>query len=330
VAFIFNAAEAGPSTLIRCELDALPIVEVNQFAHRSKRHGVSHKCGHDGHMAIVTSLGEKLARHRPSSGRVILLFQPAEETGAGAQQVVKDSQFEQIQPDYAFALHNLPGQPLAQVGVKSGSFNCASRGLSIKLIGKTSHAAHPEDGNSPALVISHLIQQLPQLAEKLNGFALITVIAASLGAEGEPAFGTSPGEAKLMLTLRSETDQQMNLLVESVSQVVGLHTAEFGLSFDLSWHDVFHACSNTDKGYQKVVAACDELGVEYTRLQQAYRWSEDFGQLRNAAAEGAMFTLGSGINSPQLHNPDYDFPDQLIPVGRDLFFEIIRSINGIN
>ncbi len=332
---LFNDKQPGPTILLRCELDALPIQETNTFNHRSEHDGVSHKCGHDGHMAIITAVGEKLGRTRPQSGRVVLLFQPAEETGAGAIQVVEDSQFGLIKPDYAFALHNIPGHPLGQVFVKPGSFNCASRGMTVKLGGKTSHAAHPENGVSPAQALSQIIQQLPPMTEQIDEFSLVTVIAATLGvldvaADGSPqaAFGTAPGEATVMATLRTASNRAMETLVELTVHKVEQIAAEFNLSVELAWDDIFYACSNSQIGYEQVVSACNTLNIPCTTLTEAYRWSEDFGKLRDAANEGAMFTLGAGLDTPQLHNPDYDFPDALIAVGQGIFIEIINQING--
>jgi len=145
-------------------------------------------------MAIVAGLAERLHTHRPESGSVILLFQPAEETGEGADRVLSDSKFDQIQPDYVLALHNLPGYPLGQIIVREGVFASASSGLRIHLKGKTSHAAEPETGNSPALAVAQLIQVLssiPQYYTSLHEPAQATVIHAKVG---DVAFGTSPGE----------------------------------------------------------------------------------------------------------------------------------------
>src|SRR5690606_3950338 len=105
---IYDSGEPGPVTVFRCELDALPIQEINTFSHRSATEGVSHKCGHDGHMAIVTGLGKLLETNPPQKGKVILLYQPAEETGAGAAAVLNDERFLSLKPDFMYALHNLP------------------------------------------------------------------------------------------------------------------------------------------------------------------------------------------------------------------------------
>ncbi len=332
LAFVYNGENSGPTTLIRCELDALPIQESNTFCHRSQHTGVSHKCGHDGHMAIVTAVGEKLKNSKIKSGRAVLLFQPAEETGAGAVQVIEDKKFESLKPDYAFALHNLPGQPLGEVFVKPGSFNCASRGMTVKLLGKTSHAAHPEDGISPARALGYILDQLPKMAEPINEFSLVTVVGATLGVideTGQAPFGTSPGEATIMATLRTTSNEAMELLVTNTVDMIEQYVNTSGLSVEFGWNDVFYACNNTQVGYEKVVEACNNLSINCTTLTEAYRWSEDFGKLRDTAKEGAMFTLGAGAESPQLHNPDYDFPDSLITTGRDIFVEILRLNNGL-
>src|SRR5690606_35641080 len=112
--------------------------------------GKGHLCGHDGHMAIIAGHAGAMAARRPVRGRVIVLFQPAEETGAGAAAVIADPAFKAIEPDFAFALHNLPGVPLGAAGIRAGAFNFASEGLSIRLEGKTAHASQPEAGLSPA------------------------------------------------------------------------------------------------------------------------------------------------------------------------------------
>ncbi|MBB1487530.1 amidohydrolase [Oceanospirillum sediminis] len=324
LAFLFKGANPGPVTLIRCELDALPIQEINDLPYKSCIDGVSHKCGHDGHMAIVTALGNFLSGNKPENGSVICLFQPAEETGAGAIRVVEDETFSQLKPDFCFALHNLPGKPMGQVLCKPGTFNCASRGMIIRLTGKTSHAAHPEDGISPAIAMSHLIEGLTRLPDTMTGFNLVTVVHASLG---EIAFGTSPADAVVMATLRTTTNEAMNMLVAHACQLAEQQAKAEKLSVSIEWEDVFGASVNTDTGYQHVMRACQAVGVEAITMEEGFRWSEDFG-IFTEVSEGAMFALGSGEHSPQLHNPDYDFPDELIPTGFAVFREIIRGING--
>ncbi|MCG6210909.1 amidohydrolase [Vibrio furnissii] len=325
VAFVFQGQAPGSTTLIRCELDALPIEETNQFAHRSLHQGVSHQCGHDGHMAIVSALGQQLSQQRPQKGRVVLAFQPAEETGEGAINMVNDAKFATFMPDFAFALHNYPGLALGHVAVKAGPFNCASRGMIIRLKGKTSHAAHPENGVSPALAMCQIIEQLNALPASLTERCWVTVIHAKLG---EIAFGTAPGDAVVMATLRSETNQAMETLVAAATQLAQQSAQASGLAWSLEWQDVFQASVNSSLGCDLVVQACQNTQTPCTLLDEPMRWSEDFGQFTAVAKEGAMFVLGSGQQSPQLHNPDYDFPDELTPIGQRIFANLIEQING--
>ncbi len=331
VAFTFAAsdqalANQGPTTVFRCELDALPIQEVNTFEHRSVHDGVSHKCGHDGHMAIIYSVAQYLSENRPSTGRVVLLFQPAEETGEGAQAVVDSENYSLIKPDYCFALHNLPGAPAGQVRIKEGLFNFASIGLSITLKGKESHAAHPEDGDSPALMMCQIIEMLQTLAERVEGEHYITVVSAQLGEYG---FGTAPGDALVTATLRSTSNDDLDMLVATARENIDMLSEQHQyIQHDVSFSDHFTTCFNSPKATQMVIDACTSTGTDYQVIDQPYRWSEDFGRLLESANEGAMFTLGAGENSPQLHNPDYDFNDQLIEVANRVFVELIVRIHN--
>ncbi|TBW56227.1 amidohydrolase [Marinobacter halodurans] len=322
---VFNGADEGPTTLVRCELDALPIHEHGNHEHRSGISGCAHACGHDGHMSIVLGLARELQHQRPRQGRVILLFQPAEEDGQGARRVFHDPRFAPYQPDFAFALHNVPGLPLGEVFTRPGPFNCASRGMIIRLTGKTSHAAHPEDGISPAPALAHLMQVLPTLPRQFTESAWVTLVHARLGEKG---FGTAPGEAVLMATLRSETDDVMAALSEAACELARDAAAQADLEVTFEWEDDFLASVNGEAGFEHVAQACREAGVPFHRMPEGFRWSEDFGVF-TLHAEGAMFGLGAGDGHPQLHNPDYDFPDELIPVGLDLFLTIIRRINDL-
>ncbi|MEM8713498.1 MAG: M20/M25/M40 family metallo-hydrolase [Planctomycetota bacterium] len=331
VAAAFGSSDSpGPTVLVRAELDALPIQEATGVLHASQTPGVAHLCGHDGHMTILIGLARRLAESRPKDGRVIVLFQPAEETGRGALRVLADPRFPELQPDYAFALHNLPGAPRGEVLVRHGTFNCASRGLRVELQGRTSHAAHPEDGHSPARAMCELSLRLadlhrdPSLSEaelgSPPGLTLSTLIHARLG---EVAFGTAPGEAVVMATLRAEHDAQMQrlsaLALSEAQRIADAHH----LGIETSWHDEFRACVNSPEATELVEAAAEGLPLRH--LKDPFRWSEDFGCFADCGAEVAMFGLGAGESHPQLHAPDYDFPDELIERGVRLFERICRE-----
>ena len=140
MAAVFEGSSPGPTVMFRADLDALPILERSGVEYRSGVEGVAHLCGHDGHMAILCGLAQHLSARPPQKGRAVLLFQPAEETGSGAAQVIADPRFDRIRPDYAFALHNLPGYPAGSVVWRKGVCASASRGLVIRLQGSSAQA----------------------------------------------------------------------------------------------------------------------------------------------------------------------------------------------
>ncbi|MFZ0452280.1 MAG: amidohydrolase, partial [Ignavibacteriaceae bacterium] len=184
IAFIFKGKDEGKTILFRSELDALPIHEQNNFEYKSLTENVAHKCGHDGHMAILSGLASLLKNNKLKKGKIVLLFQPAEETGEGAKVVLEDKKFIAVKPDYVIALHNLPGFPINSVIIKPGIFASASKGMIIKLAGKTSHASEPEHGISPVPAIAAIMQKLPLLSEQIpdiREFSLITIIHVRVG-----------------------------------------------------------------------------------------------------------------------------------------------------
>ncbi|MCK0170979.1 amidohydrolase [Aliiroseovarius sp. S1123] len=320
VAAEFTGASDGPTVLLRCELDGLPIREISDLPYRSEVEGKGHLCGHDGHMVSMLGVAMYLAR-RPACGRVILLFQPAEETGAGAQAVIDDPRWAEIKPDFAFAYHNLPGRPLGEIGLRSGPGNCASRGMQILFEGRSSHAAAPQDGLSPAAAMATLMEALPALGSGQigdEGFALSTLTHAKLG---EPTFGIAPADGELRVTLRAVTNDRMERLMAKAQALVS--EARGDLKVQLHWHDVFRAVINNADAVQIARDVAQALGHETHEMTAPMPWSEDFGRFADDGASAAMLYVGSGVNQPQLHNPDYDFPDALLPVVIDQFCAIV-------
>src|SRR6056297_1409380 len=310
IAAIYEGAEAGPTVLFRCELDALPIPETGAAPHRSTVPGTGHLCGHDGHMAILMGLARLLSRARPARGRAVLLFQPAEETGAGAAAVIADPRFETVSADYAFALHNFPGLPLGHVSLIPGPVACASRGMEITLTGRAAHASQPETGISPMAALAGVMPALTALGHGRipdPDFALATITHARMGA---PAFGIAPGEAVLHVTLRTLTDDRMAALVAAAEALVEKAAAE-RLGHRIAWHDVFPHSANDAEATRIAARALDRLGMAHDGRGLPMRPSEDFGRF-GRSARAAMLFLGAGRDHPALHDPGYDFPDALI------------------
>ncbi|MEL7004348.1 MAG: amidohydrolase [Bacteroidota bacterium] len=325
IIFVFNGEREGPTLALRAELDALPIAETNTgLTYRSIHENTGHKCGHDGHMSMVAGLAPWLNEARPDRGRVILLFQPAEETGEGARRMLEDSKLSAYNPDYIFSLHNLPGYPMGQIVLKPDVFNAASKGLIIRLKGKTAHAAEPENGNSPDMVMVGIVQMLNGLIDELDlsDFGLVTVVHAQLG---EPAFGVSPDSAVIMTTIRAYEDGDLKEIEEAIRSFVKLEAETNKLQWSIEEADAFQSSVNDEKCVSLLKEIAKELDFDVLEKKAPLRWSEDFG-LFTQQFKGAMFGLGSGESTPDLHNPDYDFPDEILPVGVAMYKGLINRI----
>lgn len=325
VAAVYESGRKGPSILIRSELDALPIEEKTRVEYTSTISGRGHLCGHDGHSTILTALALGLSRNPPETGRVILLFQPAEETGAGAAAVLADPRFSEIRPDFSFSLHNLPGLPLGHVSLIEGPVNCASRGLKIRLSGKTAHASMPEHGISPMRAISELMPALTGLGSghpPQPDFSMVTITHASMG---EAAFGIAPADAEIWATLRTLTDDRMAQLCADAEALATRVALKENLSLEMAYDDIFLHCENAPEAVAHLIRALDDEKISRGTEELPMRGSEDFGRFRSVSSS-AMFFLGAGRNSASLHNPDYDFPDELIGIGARIFMRTIRNL----
>ncbi|HPF92665.1 MAG TPA: amidohydrolase [Tenuifilaceae bacterium] len=325
MAAVFNAPEPGPTTLFRCDLDALPIHEAIRRPYSSTVPGVAHLCGHDGHMAMVSGLAESIKNNPLKKGRVILFYQPEEENGQGAEKSLNRLKELNLLPDYAFAIHNMPKYPLGSVVLPKNVFASASKGVIIKLIGKASHAAFPEMGINPALAISEIIQGLYGIANQKNfsDFVLLTIIHVRVG---DIAFGTSPGFGEIMVTLRSVANDDMDTLYQKSVELARKIGTSHKLAVEISVADDFPATvCNPD-----VIETVRKIAIEQNRtiaeLDKPNRWSEDFAHF-TLTKPSVIFGLGIGEDKPELHSPEYDFPDEAIEHGVQILDAIINKYN---
>lgn len=290
---------------LRADDDALPL----------PGGGASHLCGHDGHAAGLCAVA--LMLEGATLGRnVFLLFQPAEETGQGAQACL--SMLEQEHVDEIYGLHNLPGFPLGQITTRRGTFACASRGLSIRLTGRPTHAAYPELGVNPAQAVGELLCALPSLADasRYHGMTLCTPIGTRLG---EKAFGSAAADVEIWLTCRSEQDDDLSLLERLIREKAVMLAQMHGLSCAFEVEDPFPATVNDAACADKVLRLCG--GVV---LPVPMRWSEDFGWYLQRV-KGAFFGVGAGECCPGLHTADYEFPDEALPFIIDAWWLLLNG-----
>jgi amidohydrolase len=324
VAARFRGKTPGPRVMIRSELDALPIDEPDGFEHRSASPGVSHKCGHDGHMAIAAGVALLFSKQRHERGELVVLFQPSEENGKGACEVLNDPAFSSLTPDYILAMHNLPGFPRHEIILREGVFAAASEGMIINLRGKTAHAGEPHNGISPSPAVSQILQELPDIAlsRDFHDFTLATIIHARIG---EVAFGTSPGDAVVMATLRAYDRGDMEKLRTRATGLVEKIALREKLGVSVGWTERFPATVNDRFLTSLAGEVANRTGYKVRHIEKPFRWSEDFGWFTRRHP-GLLFGIGAGLGHPELHNPDYDFPDEIISTGVGMIGSICREL----
>jgi amidohydrolase len=276
-------------------------------------------------MAILCGVAKKLAEQSPLDGCAYLLFQPAEETGKGAREVLDDQKFEQINPDYVFALHNVPGFEKHNIVIKLGPFAAASVGFITRFNGQTAHAAHPEEGTSPALAVAQFIQSvsaLPQFYAPMDKAAKATIIQSHIG---EQAFGTSPANGEVMATLRTYSDDMLEQIKDRAQKLAEVIAKTYDLELNTEWVEPFPATINDEDAAQIVRTVAQNEDFIIINKEAPFGWSEDFGHFTEAY-KGALFGLGSGVDQPALHAANYDFPDDIIETGVKMFIGIIDKI----
>jgi amidohydrolase len=319
----FEAQEsAGEKPLLfRAELDAIAVSEQTGLDYSSQNEGVMHGCGHDGHMTILMGLAEMLSSEPAKNRDVWLLFQPAEETGEGAERVLADSRFKELDFAHAFALHNLPGYPKNQVIVREGVFAAASTGIEIRFEGRSSHAAYPEQGLNPSALMAAFLQGADRKLEEFRVHHPLNKAVNTFIRLGEPAYGISPGQGKLGFTIRSASDDELEQAVELLQEEVEQVRGKFDGEVKHRLIEPFSATINDQKGTSAVRKAAEELDLRVMEKDDPFPWSEDFGEFRRACPI-TLFGVGAGEDHPALHSETYDFNDELIEPAIHLFHRL--------
>ena len=312
------APAAKPPIAIRADMDALPIPETCSLPYASEDPAVSHRCGHDGHSAALCGLALALTG-QPLPRDVYLIFQHAEETGAGARICAELLSEKGIREIYAF--HNLNGYPLGRIVLRRGQTQPASVGRTISFTGAPAHASAPEQGKSPARAVAELCLYIDELLLKSHrGMLLATVVNLNVGTKD---FGVAPGAGELSVTERAEYEEEMDALDQALCEKARQLAARDGLTVSFSESDRFPTTVNDDSCISRVVnAAVEVTGVPALDMEEMWRASEDFGWYTKRCP-GAIFYIGSGEDSPALHTEAYDFPDAILPVAAAMFRALI-------
>ncbi len=326
-------ASAARSIGLRADMDALPITERNAFAHASTNPGRMHACGHDGHVAMLLAAARHLAQHRDFDGVVHLIFQPAEEGGGGARAMIRDGLFERFPMDAVFGLHNWPGLAVGDFALRAGPMMGSSNEFRITVRGRGSHAAMPHDGADPVPVACQIVQGLQTIITRNKRPVESAVLSVTMIRAGETT-NVVPDTATIGGTVRTFTTPTIDL-VERRMREIASHTAR---AFDCEAQVEFTRNYPPTINHEKETAFCREVARELVGADRVQEFeptmgAEDFAYflqekpgcyLMLGNGDGGHRAGGHGDGPCTLHNPNYDFNDDLIPLGAAYWVRLVE------
>jgi hippurate hydrolase len=313
---------------LRADMDALPITERNDFAHRSTHEGCMHACGHDGHTAMLLGAADALAAQRDFDGTVYLIFQPAEEGEGGARVMIEDGLFERFPMESVFGLHNWPGVPAGQFVVHDGAVMASADRFDIRVLGHGAHAAMPHLGADPVVAGAALVQAVQGIVARTLDPLDAAVVSVTQFHAGE-AYNVIPDRAELCGTVRAFSAAVQDRVEATLRRLCEGIAASFGMQVEFEYRRGYPATINTaDEAAQCAAAARALVGAERVATdQRPSMGAEDFAYFLQRKP-GAYVWLGNGPGEGgcTLHNPHYDFNDDIIPVGVAYWVELVRRL----
>ena len=324
---VLRAGTATRSLGLRADMDALPIIEANTFAHRSTQAGRMHACGHDGHTTMLLGAAKYLAETRAFDGIVNFIFQPAEEGIGGARAMIADGLFEKFPCEAIFGMHNRPGLALGKFAVRAGPMMAGGAYFDIHVTGRGAHGARPETGIDPVLVASHISIALQSIVSR-NVRPLDAAVLSVTKIHGGDAYNVIPQTAQLSGTVRAFTPEVMQL-VEAGMRRIARGTAEaFGATAEVDFRLIFAPTINDANEAEFVAGVCAAVaGADnVNRNPNLIVASEDFSFMLEKVP-GCYFNIGNGADEGacEVHNPSYDFNDGALALGASVFARIVES-----
>lgn len=319
---------------LRADMDALPMQEFNTFAHASRHAGRMHACGHDGHTAMLLAAAQHLAANRNFDGTVYLIFQPAEEGGGGAREMIKDGLFERFPMEAVFGMHNWPGMPVGKFAVSPGPVMASSNEFKITIRGKGSHAALPHNGIDPVPIACQVVQAFQTIISRNKKPIDAGVISVTMIHAGE-ATNVVPDSCELQGTVRTFTLEVLDMIERRMQQVAehicAAHEAQCEFAFERNYPPTINAAAEAEFA-RKVMA--DIVGADNVVAQEPTMGAEDFAYMLQARpgaycfianGDGSHREMGHGAGPCMLHNPSYDFNDDLIPLGATYWVRLAEA-----
>jgi hippurate hydrolase len=329
-----DGGACGRAIGLRADMDALPMQEHNTFAHASTHPGKMHACGHDGHTAMLLAAAQHLAKHRDFDGTVYLIFQPAEEGGGGAREMIKDGLFEQFPVEAVFGMHNWPGLPVGSFAASAGPVMASSNEFHIVIRGKGAHAALPHNGIDPVPVACQMVQAFQTIITRNKKPVDAGVISVTMIHTGE-ATNVVPDSCEIQGTVRTFTYEVLDLIERRMGEIAQHTCAAFGATCEFQFKRNYPPTINhpAETAFARAVMA-EIVGADRVLDQEPTMGAEDFAYMLQerpgcyafiANGDGAHREMGHGGGPCMLHNPSYDFNDDLIPLGATFWVRLAEK-----
>ena len=319
---------------LRADMDALPMQEFNTFPHASQHAGKMHACGHDGHTAMLLAAARHLSQHRHFDGTVYLIFQPAEEGGGGAREMIKEGLFEQFPMDAVFGMHNWPGGEVGQFAASVGPVMASSNEFRITIKGKGGHAAMPHNGLDPVPVACQMVLAFQTIISRNTRPIDSGVVSVTMIHAGE-ATNVIPDSVELRGTVRTFTVAVLDRIEQRMRQIAEHTCAAFEATCEFEFVRNYPPTINSAKEAEfarQVMASI--VGEDQVLVQEPTMGAEDFSFMLQAKpgcysfifnGDGAHREMGHGGGPCMLHNPSYDFNDDLIPLGATYWVRLAEA-----
>lgn len=321
-----SAGSGTRSIAVRADMDALPITEATGAEHASRKPGIMHACGHDGHTTVLLGAAEYLARTRRFNGTVTLIFQPAEEAGndCGALRMIADGLFERFPFDAIFALHNHPGAPEGTILTRNGPIMAASDTATVKIKGKGGHASRPHLTVDPIVVACQMVVALQTVVSRSVDPTKAAVVTVGTIHAGE-AVNVIPDRAKFEISIRSFEPEVRVVLKRRITAIIEAVAQGFEADAMIDYDEGHPVVCNSDAENEFATAvARDLIGAENVMTCPLIPGSEDFAHFLQHKP-GALLRLGNGLNSAILHSPKYDFADDSLTTGAALWARLVEK-----
>ena len=334
VGIIEGSLGKGRSIGLRADMDALPLQEHNHFEHASQHPGKMHACGHDGHVAMLLGAAQYLAQHRAFKGTVYLIFQPAEEGGGGAREMIRDGLFDLFPCDAVFGMHNWPGIPVGDFAVTPGPMMASSNEFQITVKGKGGHAALPHNSADPVFAASQIISSLQAIITRNKRPVDAAVLSITQFHAGD-ASNIIPDSAWIGGTVRTFTHEVLDLIESRLHQIASATAQAFDCAAEVTFSRNYPSTINHEKETAFAIDVMKDLVGEHhvnPRVDPTMG-AEDFAFMLQKKpgcyvfignGDGDHRSQGHGLGPCQLHNPCYDFNDQLLPLGSTYWVRLVE------